>query len=198
MGTLVPTALRDPSNHERLAVFDKLMPAPVSQGPEGYALHAGTAFTVSDVKLAMASLDKMVIAFKTPAAPMLIHMAGDFASAVGCHIQFREGANWITSTGTLLNVIARNRSNLQASTLLQDQSTGAFVATNQLIKDPNMTGSGVLLFSGYAFGAKHSPTTSSGLEFVLAPDTKYQIELTADGGSNSGFLSLVWDEAIPT
>lgn len=197
MGTLAKVALRDPLNHARLGVFDPLMPIPVSQGPEGYALHAGTAFTLSDIKLAMSNLDKMVIAFKTPSAPMLIHMAGDFASAQGCHVQFREGANWSATSGTLLNVIARNRSNLQASTLLQDNG-GSFAATNQLLKDPTMLGSGVLLFNGYAFGAKHSPTSSSGLEFVLSPDTKYQIELTADGGSNAGFLSLVWDEAAPT
>ena len=69
---------------------------PFDQGH--WQIHGGKSFFAETPATKMAVADYIELAFKTPATTK-IHMAADFQSKVGSHLDVYEGCNWSGGEG---------------------------------------------------------------------------------------------------
>ncbi len=165
-----------------------------------HAIHDGFAFITDTVDETLADNDEIILAFKTMAGIKRAHMILEFNTLVGGDLRLWEGPTWTAETGTLVPILNRKRLAVMASSgFLQDQSQPTFVATDQMILNPNgfSTVPATSLHHLFAWGAQ--ARFSGGIvrdanEWPLKPDTQYAAVFTADGGSNKAQVILNWYE----
>ncbi len=160
-------------------------------------IHEGKMFEADIVNLNMANAATEVFAFRTGAGPLRAHMLIQFVTLIGGHVDLIEGPTWDAQTGTLVSIVNRLRGSTNISFLEENQAQAGFVASGNLIRNPNTLAGGLIVHDVYAFGErnKFSAESRDTTEWMLDPDTDYAIKFTADGGpTNMMQMSLVWYE----
>jgi hypothetical protein len=122
-------------------------------------------------------------------------MRADFIAEAAAHFNVYEGRTWTTSTGTQISVYNRRRDSTTTTTVLED-TTGTFVDSNALVKNPSVLAAGTLLHSSYTWvsfiGHQHIAMPL----LVLNPNTTYSFEMVGDAGLASSHIRLSWYEKI--
>lgn len=109
-------------------------------------------------------------------------------------IELYEGPTWTQGTGTAFPIFNRNRNSATTSVLLED-TTGAFVATNNLIRKPAGFAGGTVIHDFYLFGDKKIGGEARDVqEIILKSNTTYAVLVTAIDGTNSAQVILNWYE----
>lgn len=152
---------------------------------------AGGATTLEDG----AEADRIVaLAFKTPNTTKRLHLTAEWISEDKAHFEVYEGRTWTTSTGSQLSVYNRRRDGAVTTTVLED-TTGAFVDNNAVVKNPVGLAAGTKLFSEYTWANKNEVGRVHTMdEIVLKGNSTYSFELTSDAGLKSSFIRLRWYE----
>ncbi len=165
-----------------------------------HEVHGGSSFgacTFTGVELTnqLDAGQTRILCFKTPAGTKRAHMIIQFAANGAGHIDVVESPTWNDSSGTLVTIFNRKRDET-GSLMEQDQATGAFQATNQVILNPNNFAGGTVVDTSWIFGEKEKSTGDArGVqEVILKPATQYGIRYYADADSNSMFMKLDWYE----
>lgn len=164
-----------------------------------HEIHGGSSFTSSAHADPLADAATLVLAFRTPDSTERPHMFTGFSTLVGGFLELWEDPTWTAGTGAQVAIINRLRVRpLHASTLLED-TTGAFLATDNVIQDPAglNVAAATCLHVHYAFGVTPRPSQSkrrADHEFVLEPDTQYAVRFTAVGNNNAAQILLNWYE----
>ena len=182
--------LRDADDRE--AFFDDMTNALVCVDYFHHETHEGDAFTCDITDETMADNATLVLAFKTPAGTQRCHMFAEFKSALGSHMDFLEGPTWTNQTGTQQPIFNRHRGSAKVSVLLEDQSSAAFTATNNLIANPTGLAGGTIFHDLWSFAARAAASEREDNEWILKPDTQYAFRLTSDNANNKGQLILSW------
>jgi hypothetical protein len=175
------------------ALTDVLMTVDYGHGE----VHAGSAFLAESHDTAMADTDTLVMAFKTPSGTKRAHMMAEFVTMTGGYLELVEGATWDASSGTAIPIANRKReTSMNSSILLEDRSTGSFIANDELIENPTTFAGGSALPRRYAFGVKtfYSGESRSVAEVILKPDTQYGVRFTSTAAGNEAQILLHWYE----
>jgi hypothetical protein len=197
IGAAPLSILADPSDASRQQEFDPLFKAPLWIDIGHHEIHEGDAFLCSYADISMANTDTFVVAFKTIAGTKRMHLLYSFNTLAGGHLDIYKDSTWDAETGSLLPIYNHLQLDTSASsTMLENQSTAGFTATDNLILDPtNLSHGTKVIPSDYVFGNNQkSGETRSTAEIILEPDTLHTILFTADGGSNAGQVKLNWYE----
>lgn len=188
--------LMDPGDKTRLQEFDPLFKAPITIDVGHHEVHEGDSFLCGHSDVSMSNADTFVIAFKTPITRR-VHLIYEIHALAGCHVDIYKDSTWDASSGSLLPMYNRLQANSPKSSLIEeDQSTGSFIANDNMILDPTTHVAGTKVIpSFYLFGSnqKSGGTRAVG-EIVLEQQTLHSVVLTADGNSNAGEVLLNWYE----
>ena len=177
--------------------IDAVTNALITVQNEHHEVHEGSAFSANHVDTSMAIGDTNELCFKTPAAGKLIHLAGEFLTLTGGHLDLIEGPTWDASSGSAVAIYNRKRAAaMTSSVLLEDRSTGSFVANDELILNPTTFAGGTVLLPFYGFGQKNqfSGGGQSALEWVLQPETQYAVRFVSTANSNAAQILMRWYE----
>lgn len=194
----VTSTSSDPEDSTRVQEFDPIFKAPLTIDIGHHEIHEGDAFLCGHADVTMSNADTIIIAFKTIAGTKRMHLLYTFNTLVGCHFDIYKDSTWDASSGTLLPVYNHLQTDApDDSTVLEDQSTGSFIPSNNMILDPTTHVAGdKVIPSDYIFG--NNQKTGGGsravAEIILEPDTQHSFVFTADGNSNSGQVKLNWYE----
>jgi hypothetical protein len=194
----VPLArLTDPADTTRQQEFDSLHRAPLIIDVAHHEIHEGDAFLSGHADTSMNNGATIILAFKTPPGTKRIHMLYEFSTLAGGHLDIYKDSTWNASTGTLLPVYNHKQMDTpDSSAMLEDQSTGSFIANDNIILDPvNHSAGTQVIPTKFAFGAQLISAESRAVaEILLEVDTLHSFVFTADGNSNAGQLLLNWYE----
>ena len=187
----------DPNDSTRRGEFDNLFQVPVIQTIGHHEIHEEDTFTCGATDTSMVDSEVIMIAFKSGSGTKRMHLLYDFASKAGGHIDLYKNSTWDAETGTLLPIYnSFQKPTTKASTVLENQAQAGFVASGNMILNPNNVVLGQKVMpSDYAFGAVKSPAGSRAEnERIIQVDTQHVACYTADGNSNAGQLHLEWYE----
>lgn len=194
----LPVVLQDPTDSSRQAHLDNIHLAPVVTDITHHQVHEGESFECEAHDIDMGSADTIVLAFKTPSGPKQIHLAVAYASKADAHVDLLEAPTWTASSGTQKTIFNRFRDSAEASVVLEDKGTGSFVASDNMIQDPDSLAGGEIVDSSYNWSDRKTTFSDRGdSEFVLKVNTQYAVRLTADAGTNAGQIKLSWYEHPP-
>ena len=162
-------------------------------------IHEGDSYLVSLVDLTMADTETINFAFKTPNTEKYINLVIDWSALVAGHLELIEAPTWGNQTGTSVAIINRNRTSSNTSGLQHDLTDTVFATGSKISANVTtiLTTNATIIGTSYVFGAvsnKGNNESRGRAEFILEGNTQYVIRLTADGGSNKGFLALSWYE----
>jgi hypothetical protein len=161
-------------------------------------VHRGDSYTVNLVDTSMADTETINIAFKTPNTTKYINMSIDWVTKAGGHLELIEAPTWTNQSGTSIAIINRNRVSSNSSGLLHDLTTTTFAAASKVSANVTtiLTTNATTIDVSYLFGSatKGEAESRGHSEFILNADTQYVIRYTADGGTNAGFIKLIWNE----
>ena len=157
--------------------------------------HEGMSFYASAADASMANTDTLVLAFKVPTGTVLPHFAFEFASLGAIHIDLLEGTVWTAGSGSQSPLYNRKRSSSNSS-VLQEDTAGSFSATDNFVLNPTITDAGTAIRTVHAFAERPFDGVEEigGEEWILNSNTTYALRLTADAGSNAGYISCFWYE----
>lgn len=189
--------LADPKDTSRQAEFDPLFKAPLIIDIGHHEIHEGDAFLCAYADTSMSNGDTFIIAFKTPSGTKRVHLLYAINTLAGGHLDIYKDSTWDASSGSLLPVYNHFQENSpKSSVILEDQSTGSFIANDNAILDPTTPSHGTKVIpSEYVFGNNQKTgETRSTAEIVLEVDTLHTVLFTADGNSNAGQVKLNWYE----
>lgn len=161
-------------------------------------IHDGHAFCANIVDTNMGDEATLILAFKTPNSTKMPHPIISWSSKAEAHIELLEAPTWTGGSGSQYSLYNRRRDSSIQSILLEN-TTGVFIASNKLVKDPTGLTGGSVLWRGYNWGDKKTPTIPNRdeEEWSLKPNTQYAVRLTADAITNAGFFCVVWFEHLP-
>jgi len=187
--------LLDPDDNNRKQKFDSLFQAIYTMPVEHHEIHDAHSFMTGYADITLGLNATIIFAFKTPAGSKLLHMVVGFETLVKAHVDIIEAPGWSASTGSQNPVYNRNREDAGSSVILEN-TTGSFIASDNVILDPSSFTGGTIIDTLYAFGVKNKSSGSNrGIdEIVLAANTNYGVRLTSDDGSNAAHLKLSWYE----
>ena len=168
--------------------------SPVVTSIEHHCLHEGGCYRAFTSLPGMAKDDTLSVCFKTPATGWGVHVKGYvWGSYVAGKIEIIEGAIWDSGTGAKLGLIQRNRKFTENSVLLED-STGAFVATNNLLVNPTNIAGGKVLDLDSTIIKKSATPIVNNEEQPLKKDTTYIFKITSNASDNIAEFKIYWDE----
>ena len=166
-----------------------------------HEVHDGDTYHVWVADDTMADNDTINIAFKTPVSTVKqIHMVVDVATKVGCQVKVLEAATWTAQTGTIFVPINLNRLSTNTSLILGNETTTAFTANEVAYGVTTiLTTNATTVDNIDIYGAQpgRGGTQRGMTEMILKSDTKYIVEMTAEGASNMGLIKLRWYEYLP-
>lgn len=197
MSLIRQIVIQDPNDPTRLAVLDELFNVLVGIDVAHREVHEGDSFLCGYADTAMGNTDSFVIAFKTPVGTKRIHLIYSFDTLAGGHLDIYKNSTWDPSSGALLPIYNRFQTDTpDSSAVLEDQSTGAFIANDNMILDPTTHAAGdKVIPTHYAFGKNQVPASARAeAEIVLEVDTLHSVVFVADGVSNAGQVLLNWYE----
>ncbi len=167
---------------------------------EEHALHVGSSFASDFVDETLGDGDTIILAWKTPSAPMFTHMVVGFTTLVGGDLTLWEGVTWTTGTGVLNPILNRRRDSATTSGLLEDlTATPVFTATGNVLSNVVglNTGAATQLHHLHAWGIRNRLAAGGARdteEWILDPDTLYALVFTADGAANKAEVIANWYE----
>jgi len=158
-----------------------------------HRIHQCCVFKVDSVSAAT-SLD---LAFKVPDGDKRTHFFFQWAAESMAHIQIYEGRTWTPGTGSKTPIYNRDRNSPNESYLLED-TTGEFIASMGVVKDPTGQSGGVVLHDEWTWSDRKETARSRDIsEFILKNDTTYVLKLTSDDGVKGLHGVMHWYEQIP-
>jgi len=158
-------------------------------------VHEGHSFVTNTVDTDMDAAATLILAFKTPNTPAWGHMIASFGAKATGHMDIIEGPAWTNQTGSQNPIYNRDRNSALKSAILEDQSSAAFTATENVILNPTGLTGGTIIQSIYSWSDKKTTTKDRDqAEIILAQDTQYAVRYTSDGATNAGELILNWYE----
>ncbi len=179
-------------------LVDELSSAIVSVDFPHHEIHDGESFTSDIVDEQLGNNDTIILAWKTPSAPALVHMVLEFNTLVGGDLTLWEGATWTAGTGSLNPILNRKRDSVTTSILLEDTTGPGFTATDNLSANVTglNTGAAIQLHHFHAWGVKNkiSAVGARDDEWLLNPDTQYALVFTSSAVSNKAQITVNWYE----
>lgn len=184
----------------RPSLIDELSSAAIGIEFAHHEIHEGDAFFADFEDEEIADGETIILAFKTMAAPVNVHMVMEFSTLTGGNIRLWEGPTWTAETGTEVPIVNRNRVGTpNSSGILANQAQAGFVAANVVNANPTglNTGSAMSLHHIFAWGSQAKPTGGPRrdvAEIVSKPDTQYASVFTGSGANNKAQMILNWYE----
>lgn len=164
-------------------------------------VHAGDHYTASIVDETMGDNEVILFAFKTPDTDKYMHVVPVFSVIVAGHIEILENNTWTRVQQSTVNIYNNNRNADNISGALENASQtdfnvgsklqGSLAALQSLVNTGGVVYQDWIMAGGASKGGGFKRAED---ETVLKRDTTYVVRLTADGGSNGGFLGLSWYE----
>lgn len=185
--------IADPSDTTRVGEFDTVFQIPVTIDVAHHEIHEGDSFHCCGTDTELADEATLILTFKTPAGTKRVHMLHSFVTLTGGHLEILEGATWTNQTGTKQPIFNRKReASMNNSGILEDQAQAGFVASNNMILNPDSVAGGTAIHTHYAYGAKnfYSGQGRELEEFILKPATQYAFKFTADAAANAAQMML--------
>lgn len=176
---------------------DALFAIPVTIDVAHHEIHEGESFHCDVVDITLASAATMILAFKAPSGTKRVHMVYRFITLTGGHVEIIRGPTWDNQTGTKKAITNdKDESGMASSGILEDQAQASFVASDNMIENPDSVAGGTVIRTIYAFGQKNQFAAAARevAENVLRPDTQYAVKFISDAASNKAQMILDWYE----
>lgn len=190
---------QDPDDSTRRGEFDNMFKVPIVIDVAHHEVHEGDAFSaqVADsTESGMGDGETLVLAFKTPTGTKLCHMLMEFTTLTGGYLELYEGPTWDNSSGSQSPIYNRRRMTSMSSSILLENTTGTFAATDNLVLDPTTFVAGTSLHKHHGWGAKNrfSGQGRDVAEWILKADTTYAAFFMSTASSNKAQIFLNWYE----
>lgn len=195
LGPIGGRFILDPSDPTRQGKFDPLVSVPVMIDTAHHKIHEGHSYNCEIVSLSLASAAVLSLAFKTPVAPIRIHMLTEFITLTGGHVEILRSPTWTAETGSAETII-NEYDGEEASAILENKGQAGFVANGNMVGTPTALAGGTVIHTHYAFGLKNrfGGERSDRNEIILIAGTQYAVRFTSDAASNKVQLNLHWYE----
>lgn len=156
-------------------------------------LHDGRAFHCGAIDDDLDAGDTLVIAFKTPNTIRWSHLIPEISNTSGSLYELLEAPTIDVGTGTVGNILNRNRNSLNASGML----SVAGVA-NQFTINPTMSDDGLVIDSDLISAGKEkiSGASRGEHEWLLKQNTLYALRVTGQADNGKCSINLNWYEHI--
>lgn len=154
-------------------------------------IHEADAY-ISD---AVVDATELILAWRTPDTDKHMHMFAEFATEGPGHMDILRGPTWDTGTGAQNPAYNRDENSENHSAVLED-TTGAFVASMNVVQDPVGFAGGVTIHNLYTWADKKTGgERRENKEFILARNMDYAVRLTSDAAGAQGMqVILNWYE----
>jgi hypothetical protein len=179
--------LQDPADKSRKIEADNLFKALLTIDIPHHEIHEGDMWEGDFIDLVINKDAILDVAFKTPDTAPWAHLIARFVSISSGHLEILEAPVWDAGTGTQAPFFNRNRNfDAKISGMLED-TTGAFIASNNFILNPTVTVPGTVIKRLYSFAARVSAggQNRADLEWVLRQNTTYILRYISDSNNNS-------------
>ena len=187
----------DPLNNSRLQEFDNMFKIPIGITVAHHEIHEGCSFVSDIVDESMGDNDTLSLAFKTPNTTKRVHMIVETSLKGAGHIEIDEGGTWDVGSGTQNPIYNRDRNSTEISTLLENTTSGPFIANNAVILNASSYGAGTIIHDFYVFGEKKLGGQLRDVEeIILKKNQTYMVIATADAGTNGAQITLNWYEHV--
>ena len=182
--------LQDPNDATRFSEFDSKFQIPVVINVAHHEVHEGNSYIVDEVVDAAS----LALAFYVPTGTKRAHLIFQWAAESKAHIEIYEGRTWNTGTGSKIVIYNRDRNSSNISQMEED-TTGAFVASMGVVKDPTGQAGGTVIHNEYAWSDKKETNRNRDVsEFILKNNETYVVLLTSDDGAKGLHIALHWYE----
>lgn len=187
--------LVDPHDNSRLQEFDNMFKIPIGITVAHHEIHEGNSFVSDIVDEDMADNETLSLSFKTSNAAKIIHMIVETSFKGAGHVEIDEGGTWDVGSGTQNPIYNRERNSTTISTLLENTTSGPFIANNAVVLNASSYNAGTIIHDFYVFGEKKLGGELRDVEeLVLKKNQTYLIIATADAGTNGSQITLNWYE----
>ncbi len=162
-------------------------------GISHHEIHEGESFTVDHIE----SGTGFSLCFKVPEGTTRVHMVLSWATEDAGEIQLWEGRTWDASSGVGKPIYNRDRNSLNPSQILEDMSTGEFIANHSIILNPTGLAGGLDIENHRTWSNKQQTDRARGTsEFILKNDETYAVTFVSNAQSKGAQIELSWYEHL--
>lgn len=176
----------------RKAELDNLFKVPIIIDVQHHEIHEGDSFSATHDDT-LANGGTISLSFKTPATTKQPHFTFLGRSSGESSICLNEGVTATSSTGNQHPVYNRKRDSANETDLLEDTAGTGFTAGN-IAEGATISGGTCIYEEHFGAGQTRGGATAGRNEFLLAPDTEYEVVLTSEAASNDCEVILDWYE----
>lgn len=186
----LPVVQTDPTG--RKAELDNLFKVPITIDVQHHEIHEGDSFSATH-NATLANTGTISLSFKTPNTTKQPHFTFLGRSSGEAHICLNEGVSVTPGTGNQHPAYNRKRDSVNETDLLEDTAGGGFVAGN-IAEGATVAGGACIYEEHFGAGQTRGGATAGRNEFLLAPDTEYEVLLTSEAAANDCELILDYYE----
>ena len=176
----------------RKAELDNLFKIPITIDVQHHEIHEGDSFS-STHNATLANGGTISLSFKTPNTAKQPHLTFLGRSSGEANVCLNEGVAATSGTGNSHPVYNRKRDSTNDTDLLEDTAGGGFVA-GSIAEGATVAGGTCIYEEHFGAGQTRGGATAGRNEFLLAPDTEYEIVLTSEAAANDCEVILDWYE----